>query len=136
MKCLRYNHAGFLTLSPLSHLQAAEDEDGSTEVQVLNPRKPIKGLGTGGLGKSRGLGKGLPFHLVEASIEDIHNAIKTQKITCTQLVQFYLDRIEAYSGQCTSYLDENENPKPPDLVMPSGKGIGSATSPQLPMPGS
>jgi len=48
-------------------------------------------------------------------------------MTCTDLIQFYLDRIAAYSGKCTAYVDENGTPKPPDLVTPSGKGIELGT---------
>jgi len=37
-----------------------------------------------------------PFRLLEATIEDIHNAYKSKRLTSRQLVQLYLDRIEAY----------------------------------------
>ena len=37
-----------------------------------------------------------PFQLLEASIEDIHNAYRFGQLTARQLVQLYLDRIEAY----------------------------------------
>ena len=37
-----------------------------------------------------------PFRLLEASIEDIHNAYQSGELTSRQLVQLYLDRIEAY----------------------------------------
>jgi len=40
------------------------------------------------------------FHLEEATIADIHRAILARELTATQLVGFYLKRIEAYSGQC------------------------------------
>lgn len=36
------------------------------------------------------------FKVEEATIADIHKAIKSGKITCRQLVQYYLKRIEAY----------------------------------------
>src|SRR5205814_6745177 len=36
------------------------------------------------------------FHLLETSVEDVHNAYKSGKLTAHQLVQMYLDRIEAY----------------------------------------
>jgi hypothetical protein len=36
------------------------------------------------------------FQIVEASIDDIQEAYKTGKLTVRQLVQAYLDRIEAY----------------------------------------
>lgn len=37
-----------------------------------------------------------PFNLVEATIDDIHAAYKSGALTCRQLVQMYLDRIEAF----------------------------------------
>ncbi len=37
-----------------------------------------------------------PFELLEATIEDVHEAYRAKQLTCRQLVQLYLDRIEAY----------------------------------------
>src|SRR5437764_11818437 len=37
-----------------------------------------------------------PFQIVETSIDDIHAAMKAGKLTAHQLVQQYLDRIDAY----------------------------------------
>src|SRR5260370_3614339 len=37
-----------------------------------------------------------PFHLSEATIEDIHNAYSSGRLTSHQLVQLYLNRIDAY----------------------------------------
>ena len=39
------------------------------------------------------------FHLMEASITDIHKAMQAGTLTCHSLVQQYLDRIEAYDKQ-------------------------------------
>ncbi|MBI4454886.1 MAG: hypothetical protein HY644_03195 [Acidobacteria bacterium] len=36
------------------------------------------------------------FHLLDATVDDIHNAYKLGQLTSRQLVQLYLDRIEAY----------------------------------------
>src|SRR5215468_5087408 len=36
------------------------------------------------------------FNIVEATIDDIHSAYKSGQLTCRQLVQMYLDRIEAF----------------------------------------
>jgi Asp-tRNA(Asn)/Glu-tRNA(Gln) amidotransferase A subunit family amidase len=36
------------------------------------------------------------FNLVEATIDDIHDAYKSGQLTCRQVVQMYLDRIEAF----------------------------------------
>lgn len=40
------------------------------------------------------------FHLEEATIADVHRAIRAKQITVTQLVQLYFKRIEAYNGTC------------------------------------
>jgi Asp-tRNA(Asn)/Glu-tRNA(Gln) amidotransferase A subunit family amidase len=40
--------------------------------------------------------KSAPFQIVETSIDDIHAAMKARKLTAHQLVQGYLDRINAY----------------------------------------
>lgn len=37
-----------------------------------------------------------PFRLEEATITDIHAAMKSGDLTCRQLTQLYLNRIEAY----------------------------------------
>src|ERR1700722_5760432 len=39
------------------------------------------------------------FHLMEASIADVHKAIEAGTLTCHDLVQQYLDRIQAYDQQ-------------------------------------
>ena len=36
------------------------------------------------------------FKILEATIDDIHSAYKSGQLTCRQLVQMYLDRIEAF----------------------------------------
>ncbi len=38
------------------------------------------------------------FHLEEATIADIHDAIKSGEITCKGLVQAYIARTKAYNG--------------------------------------
>lgn len=40
-----------------------------------------------------------PFHVVETTIDDIHRAYQSGELTTHQLVQMYLDRIEAYDKQ-------------------------------------
>ena len=46
--------------------------------------------------------EGKKFQIEEATIEDIHNAIKSGEITATDLVQMYLERIKAYNGVCVN----------------------------------
>src|SRR5580704_1943634 len=40
--------------------------------------------------------KPAPFQIVETTVDDIHNAMKADELTSHQLVQQYLDRIDAY----------------------------------------
>lgn len=44
------------------------------------------------------------FHLQEATIDDIHEAIKSGEITCKGLVQAYMARVKAYNGVCTQLV--------------------------------
>jgi amidase len=47
------------------------------------------------------------FQLVEASISDIHDAIRAEQITCRELTQLYVNRAKAYNGVCTQLVTEN-----------------------------
>jgi amidase len=65
-----------------------------------------------------------PFHLVEATISDIHTAFQRHELSCTQLTQLYFKRIKAYSGHCVKYDTNGDGVGPDyDFYMPSGKGI-------------
>src|SRR4051812_16125597 len=44
----------------------------------------------------------MKFELIEATIADIHHAIRSKQITATDLVKMYLARIKAYNGTCVS----------------------------------
>ena len=39
------------------------------------------------------------FNVLETTIDDIHGAYKSGQLTARQLVQTYLDRIDAYNKQ-------------------------------------
>jgi Asp-tRNA(Asn)/Glu-tRNA(Gln) amidotransferase A subunit family amidase len=43
--------------------------------------------------------RGAPFQIMETTVEDVHAAFKSGKLTARQLVQGYLDRISAYDKQ-------------------------------------
>jgi Asp-tRNA(Asn)/Glu-tRNA(Gln) amidotransferase A subunit family amidase len=47
-----------------------------------------------------GVAQAWQFHLEEASIADVHRAIRAKQITAVQLVNLYFKRIEAYNGTC------------------------------------
>jgi amidase len=49
---------------------------------------------------SNAAAEGWRFHLEEATIADVHRAIRAKQITATQLVNLYFKRIEAYNGTC------------------------------------
>jgi amidase len=51
-----------------------------------------------------------PFTLEEASIADIHNAIRSGSTTCTEVVQGYVARARAYNGVCTALVTEDGRP--------------------------
>src|ERR1019366_5648229 len=46
-----------------------------------------------------------PFHLEEATIAEIQQAIVTRQLTATQLMTMYLKRIQAYNGTCVNQPD-------------------------------
>ncbi len=48
-----------------------------------------------------------PFRLEEATIEDIHNAIRRNQTTCTDVVRAYIDRAGAYNGACVQLVTKD-----------------------------
>ena len=48
-----------------------------------------------------------PFQVEEASIDDLHQAIKEGRTTCKQIVQSYVDRARAYNGACTELVTKD-----------------------------
>ena len=52
------------------------------------------------------------FQIEEASITDIHNAIRSGQTTCQQIVQAYLERTKAYNGACTALVTKDGAPIP------------------------
>ncbi len=52
------------------------------------------------------------FHVEEASITDIQNAIQHGDTTCVQVVQAYFARAKAYNGVCTALLTRDGSPIP------------------------
>src|SRR5262249_35418884 len=51
------------------------------------------------------------FHLVEATIADVHRGIQTGQLTCRALVQAYINRAKAYNGTCNQLVTEEMAPK-------------------------
>ena len=53
------------------------------------------------------------FHLQEATIDDIHRAIRDGQITCRGLVQLYINRAKAYNGVSDVLVTKDGAPIPP-----------------------
>ena len=51
------------------------------------------------------------FHLLEATIGDVHRGIREGQLTCRQLVQSYINRARAYNGTCNQLVTEEMAPK-------------------------
>jgi amidase len=80
---------------------------GETAMRPLNRRSKIAVLGIGAgvlyaahLAFMAEAVSAPRFHLEEATVADVHRAIRAKEITAEQLVQLYLKRIEAYNGIC------------------------------------
>jgi len=52
----------------------------------------------------------MAFRLEEATIDDLHAAIKAGEITCGQVVEHYLDRARAYNGVASVLVTEDGMP--------------------------
>jgi amidase len=63
------------------------------------------------------------FHLREATIDDVHQAIRNGQITCRGLVQLYLNRAKAYNGVSDVLVTRDGAP------IPSAPGVIRAGSP-------
>ena len=53
------------------------------------------------------------FHLPEATIDDIQQAIREGQITCAGLVQLYINRAKAYNGVVDRLVTKDGAPIPP-----------------------
>jgi amidase len=53
------------------------------------------------------------FHLQEATIDDVHRAIRKGQITCSSLVKLYLNRAKAYNGVSNQLVTKDGAPIPP-----------------------
>jgi len=53
-----------------------------------------------------------PFRLEEATIDDLHQAIRDGGTTCVAVVQHYIDRVRAYNGVCSMLVTADGEPVP------------------------
>ncbi len=64
------------------------------------------------------------FAIEEATIAELHEAIKDGRTTCRQVVEGYLARARAYNGICTALVTEDGAPIPPAFgIVRAGKPI-------------
>jgi amidase len=54
----------------------------------------------------------LPFRLEEATIDDLHEAIRAGRITCVAVVQRYIERARAFNGVASALLTKDGAPAP------------------------
>ena len=53
-----------------------------------------------------------PFRLEEATIDELHAAIRSGRTTCVAIVQHYLDRVRAYNGVASLLVTADGGPVP------------------------
>jgi Asp-tRNA(Asn)/Glu-tRNA(Gln) amidotransferase A subunit family amidase len=70
---------------------------------------------------------GAPFHVLEATIDGIHAELRSGRLSCVQLVQFYLNRIAAYD-QAGPALNAVQNVNPAALKAASDRDAGFEAS--------
>src|SRR6202166_4690345 len=63
------------------------------------------------------------FHLQEATIDDVHRAIRGGQITCAGLVRLYLNRAKAYNGVSSMLVTKD------GAAIPDAPGVTRAGSP-------
>jgi amidase len=53
-----------------------------------------------------------PFHLEEATIDELHQAIKAGRTTCVAVVEHYIARVRAFNGVACALVTEDGGPIP------------------------
>ena len=53
-----------------------------------------------------------PFAVEEATIDDLHRAIRDGRTTCERVIRAYVDRARAYNGSCTTLVTKDGSPIP------------------------
>jgi amidase len=82
----------------------------------------------------------MPFRLDEATIDELHAAIKAGEITCVEVVQHYIDRARVFNGVASVLVTEDGKPVEPatgtvragaPLSFPTGTVPAAAVLPDL-----
>ena len=71
------------------------------------------------------------FHLLEATIADVHRGIQEGQLTCRALVQAYINRARAYNGTCNQLVTEDDGAEVSARTTPnsrSGRRDGRAAA--------
>ena len=70
------------------------------------------------------------FHLLEATIADVHRGIQEGQLTCRALVQAYINRARAYNGTCNQLVTEAMAPTfLPDYAEYAAAAVATAALP-------
>jgi amidase len=56
--------------------------------------------------------RGKPFQLEEATIDDLHSAIKAGQTTVVKVVRHYIDRVRKFNGVASRLVTEDGEPVP------------------------
>ena len=63
------------------------------------------------------------FRLEEATIDDLHRAIRDGRTTCVAVVRHYIERVRAYNGVSSMLVTEDGEP------VPEAPGVVRASAP-------
>src|SRR5262245_1616061 len=65
-----------------------------------------------------------PFRLEEATIDELHAAIKAGETTCVAVVQHYIARVRAYNGVASALVTQDGAPVEPTTgTVRAGKSL-------------
>ena len=82
-------------------------------------------LALGAAGAAPDLAAATSFHVEEATISDIQSAILAKKVTATEVVKLYLERIKAYNGPA---VEQPYGILGPVKTIPHAKGINALST--------
>ena len=100
------------TLLAACALQCGQGGTESSAARDLDPDPAAQTSSDLSVSPPHALGHGR-FHLLEATIDEIHAAIQERQVTCRQIVKAYVDRAAAYNGPCTRLVTDEGAPIPP-----------------------
>jgi Asp-tRNA(Asn)/Glu-tRNA(Gln) amidotransferase A subunit family amidase len=60
----------------------------------------------------QGSGPDRPFRVEEATIDELHQAIREGRTTCVEVVKQYIERVRAYNGVASMLVTKDGAPVP------------------------